>query len=103
MSHLSTIIERVKRRLEVYDKSDDPQAVYSDPLFEQSVINLMEYNAAWQDQTPQEAEESVRLYDKHRQFLKGKEMPSHEQRLERADIIRAAIHVGKMMETGDDE
>jgi hypothetical protein len=41
MSHLSTIMDRVKARAKLKD--------YSDPLFEQAVINLMEYIETWTD------------------------------------------------------
>ncbi len=97
MSHLSTIIERVNHREQVY--KDDKKGLYEDSLFEQSVINLMEYNEAWQDQTPHEVITAMKLYDKHRPMLKGKGMSSHAQRLIEADKIRKTLHVGIMSTT----
>jgi hypothetical protein len=86
MSHLSTIIYRVKRCIEQLG----PQAV-KEPLFEQAVINLMEYLEAWTDAEPEEREEAMTLYDEWRPKLYGRGMPSHRQRLREADVIRANI------------
>jgi len=63
MSHLSTIIQRVKNRLEVY--GGDPQEASRDSLFKQSINNLKEYQDAWKDYTPEEKKEADFLYDKH--------------------------------------
>lgn len=63
MSHLGTIIMRVKRKLEVYD--NDPQEASKDPLFRQAVKNLQEYQEAWNDQTQEEVKEADRLYARY--------------------------------------
>lgn len=84
MSHLSTIIERVKRRAEFQDREPDP-------MFEQAVINLMEYLDAWDDYTAEELNEALVLYDKYRPICTGKQMPSHVKRLEEADEIRIEL------------
>ena len=63
MSHLSTIILRVKRRLEVYD--NDPQEAAKDPLFRQAVRNLQEYQETWNNQTPEEVKEADELYARY--------------------------------------
>ena len=81
MSHLSTIISRVKRRVEIEDY---------DSLFEQAVINLMEYLESWYDVTDKERTEAIELYDKMRPKCSGKGMSSHK-RLKYADEIRGNI------------
>lgn len=81
MSHLSTIISRVKHG------SDD----LNSPIFEQAVINLMEYMGENGDYSPDEKREAVELYDKYRPLIKGAGMPSHKKRLHEADMIRGRI------------
>lgn len=86
MSHLSTIISRVKGK-EHYSEQD----LKEDILFEQAIINLMEYLKSWKDYTAEEKAEAIRLYDKHRNTISGNRMPSHRQRLKEADVIRAKV------------
>jgi len=63
MSHLSTIIRRVKHKLEVYKGSTE---IFSDPIFIQAIRNLEEYQQYWKDFTPDEkrkADELLRIYN----------------------------------------
>ena len=50
MSHLSTIIQRIKRTIET---EEDPM---DDPLMKQHVRNLREYPRLWDDATEEELE-----------------------------------------------
>jgi len=61
MSHLSTIINRVKNRLEEVYKGD-PKKAGKDSLFRQAVNNLSEYIESWDDFTEEEQEEADMLY-----------------------------------------
>jgi hypothetical protein len=61
MSHLSTIIHRVKRRLDEVYKGDVKRAA-QDSLWRQSIRNLREYQESWTDQTEEEITEANRLY-----------------------------------------
>ena len=81
MSHLSTLIRRVK--------SGEDHGY--GPVFEQAVINLMEYIILWDDHTKSEKFEAIQLYDLHRGKLTGKTMPSHLNRLVKTDEIRAGL------------
>lgn len=83
-SHLTTLIDRVKRRA-------THQNYARDPLFEQEVINLMEYQQTWSDYNEDEKAEATILYDKYRPELTGKAMPSHKERLATADAIRRSL------------
>ena len=85
MSHLSTLISRVKHHgVKEYFKSD--------PIFEQAVINLMEYLEGYPEEiTSEEKAEALELYDKHRDDIAGKLMPSHKKRLSQADEIRSGF------------
>lgn len=80
-SHLSTIIQRVKGRLTFQNREEDA-------IFEQAVINLMEYLGAWNDATKEEISKAIELYDKYRPELTGRGMPSHKARLKEADKLR---------------
>ena len=82
MSHLSTIIHRVKRRVEDNDLN---------AMFEQAIINLMEYIKAWDDYEDKEKKEAIELYDKYRFEASFDKMPSHKQRIKEADKIRGII------------
>ena len=84
MSHLSAVISRVKTRAGF----ENPQ---EDALFEQAVINLMEYLESWTDATETEKKDAIQLYDKFRPLIKGKGMPSHKDRLDNADLIRVSL------------
>lgn len=79
MSHLSTIISRVENR----DSADS--------LFEQAVINLMEYIKAWTDYSPEEKQKAIELFDKNRISINGSKLPSHPARLKEADLFRASL------------
>lgn len=70
MSHLSTIIFRVNRRLKEVYKGDEQKAAH-DSLWIESVKNLMEYQEAWKDQTPQEITQANQLYSKYSKYLKS--------------------------------
>jgi hypothetical protein len=62
MSHLSTIISRVRQKLDAY-RGDI--SVFQDPIFVQAIRNLKEYQEAWKDFTPEEkkkADELFRIY-----------------------------------------
>lgn len=61
MSHLSTLIYRVKRRLDEVYKGDVQRAA-QDSLWRQSIRNLREYQESWTDQTEEEITEANRLY-----------------------------------------
>ena len=84
MSHLSNVIHRVKSR----SKFSNPQ---QDGLFEQAIINLMEYLDTWTDATETEKKEAIQLYDQFRPLINGKGMPSHKDRLDNADLIRVGL------------
>jgi hypothetical protein len=58
MSHLSTIISRVRHKLEVYRGNEE---VFNDPIFVQAMRNLKEYQEAWKDFTPEEKEKADEL------------------------------------------
>jgi len=66
MSHLGTIIERVKRR--ALNCENDPDRLSADPLFSQSVTNLMEYMELWSDFTKDEESEAQRLFNLYREY-----------------------------------
>ena len=68
MSHLSTIISRVKHRLSIYNNNEIEAS--KDPLFLQAVRNLMEYN--YPDFTPDERKEADLLYSKYAKWLRVK-------------------------------
>lgn len=68
MSHLSTIIGRVKNRLEQVYKGDVKEAA-KDSLWQQSVRNLQEYQENWTDQTKEEVNEADELYARYSQYL----------------------------------
>lgn len=89
MSHLSTIIGRIRNKEMAYEQ--EPNELLNDTLFEQAIINLMEYMEYAKDVTAEERELAVILYDKYRPLLKGKGMPSHKQRLKDADKVRQVI------------
>jgi len=82
MSHLSTIINRVNHRVILQDYGS---------LFEQAVINLMEYIEAWTDATYGEIEEAKRLFDLHEGKVKANFPVSHKQRIAHAREIRASF------------
>ena len=58
MSHLSTIIDRVKRRMDSPDRAKDR-------LFIQSVCNLREYVLLWTNYTEEERKEAAILFIKY--------------------------------------
>jgi len=89
MSHLSTIISRVRHKVRVYN--NNLEEVSQDSIFEQAVINLMEYLKAWKDMSALEINEAKGLYDLYRPYLNDKGMPSHAQRLKEADTIRLGL------------
>jgi hypothetical protein len=68
-SHLTTIIGRLKHRLEV--AGGDPKKAGNDSFFRQSVRNLMEYQQAWTDFTKEEQKEADELYAKYSPYCKG--------------------------------
>lgn len=67
MSHLTTIIGRVKRRLALYE--GELNRAKDDPIFIQSVRNLNEYPGAFEDYTEEELKEAKELYEKYRSVL----------------------------------
>lgn len=71
MSHLSTIIARVKRRLGATYRGNEKAASESS-IWLQSIHNLKEYMEQWTDFTPEEAAEANALYAKYTQYLKHK-------------------------------
>ena len=62
-SHLSTIIQRVKNKVDSY--GEDKDGLVKDNLFKQAVWNLKEYQEAWDDYTLEEKKEADALYWKH--------------------------------------
>ena len=66
MSHLTTIINRVKHAEGVY--KDDFEGMTRDLMFRQSVANLREYQELWKDQTQEEVVEANRLYSLYGQY-----------------------------------
>lgn len=60
MSHLSTIINRVVKRLDVH--YCNILEASKDSLLKQSIRNLLEYQEAWSDFTEEEKEVADRLY-----------------------------------------
>ena len=69
-SHLSTIISRVKNKLNDVYKGDEKKASY-DKLWLQSIRNLDEYMRTWKDSyTSEEADEASDLYAKYAHWLK---------------------------------
>lgn len=66
MSHLTTIIGRAKRRIQV--NSED---LKDDSLFLQSICNLREYQQAWTDFTVEESLEAIDLFEKYKHLLIG--------------------------------
>lgn len=88
MSHLSTIIGRVKRDAERCD--------FDSPRFEQDLINLMEYVEAWTDYTPEEKEEAIRLFGELRSNLDvtKSQVPSHRMRIGQAFEIHDRLLKG---------
>lgn len=68
MSHLSTIINRVKRSEEKY--KNDRETMLRDILFHQHIANLYEYQESWQDQTAEEVKEANELFDKYYPMVK---------------------------------
>lgn len=69
MSHLSTIIHRVNRRLNEVYNGDDKKAA-GDSLWLQSVRNLKEYQESWRDQTSVEVAVANELYQNYSKYLK---------------------------------
>jgi len=65
MSHLSTIISRVKHREKMPN-------FLNDSLFWQSIVNLQEYQEAWNDFTKEEQEEADKLFTKYRDKMPKK-------------------------------
>jgi hypothetical protein len=82
-SHLTTIINRVKQRSGVTATGNE------DYLYEQAVINLMEYldNTSDMDASEEELLAALSLYELHRKNVTGKCAPSHQARLKHADAI----------------
>jgi hypothetical protein len=82
-SHLTTIINRVKHRAKVAAIGD------KDYLYEQAVINLMEYldNIPDTDASTEEVLDALQLYSQHRKNVTGECAPSHQERLKHADTI----------------
>jgi len=66
MSHLGTIIERVKRRAS--NLENNPDKLSDDPLFIQAVTNLMEYMELWSDFTNDEKIEAQRLFELYKEY-----------------------------------
>ena len=66
MSHLSTIISRVHKRLEV-----NPESIDKDSLFLQSVSNLKEYISYYSDFEIVEQLEADELFEKYKHLLIG--------------------------------
>ena len=66
MSHLTTIINRIKHAEEMY--KDDFKGMTKDLMFQQAVANLKEYQDAWTDQTQEEVIEADRLYSLYGQY-----------------------------------
>lgn len=89
MSHLSTLIHRVKGREEIKDYGS---------LYEQAVINLMEYADDGDDITPEELAEAKELYDTHRPRLTGTKTKSHKERIKDADRVRKEFEEVKSLE-----
>ena len=72
-SHLSTIISRVKNRLQDVYKGNEKEAA-KDSLWLQSIRNLQEYMETWPDQfTKEEQKEADELYVKYAQWLRVEE------------------------------
>lgn len=69
MSHLTTIIHRVERRLATY--GGDAEKAGEDPMFVQAVHNLQEYQQAWKDATPEEIRQADILYTKYIMYCGG--------------------------------
>ncbi len=77
MSHLSSIIDRVKHAANHGGESS---------RFEQALINLMEYIEAWTDYSHDEKEEAIELFGKYRNELDvtKTQVSSHRMRIGRA-------------------
>lgn len=60
MSHLTTLCERVERRLRMYGGKEEEAA--KSPIFRQEVRNLQEYQNEWDDFTEAEQVRADRLY-----------------------------------------
>ena len=88
MSHLSTVISRVRHKIRIYGNATDAA---QDSIFEQAVLNLMEYIKEWRDMSALEINEAKGLYDLYSPYLSGKGMPNHAQRLKEANIIRLGL------------
>jgi len=62
MSHLSTIIQRIKHHEKIPNFLEDD-------LFWQAIVNTQEYKKAWTDWTLGEEKEADRLYLKYKKFM----------------------------------
>lgn len=71
MTHLSTIIDRVKRREHIY--GEDIKGLLNDTIFHQNVANLYEYQENWTDATTEEKAEADKLFNKYYPLLKDKD------------------------------
>ena len=68
MSHLITIIQRVRNRLKV--SGGDPKKASKDPSFRDAVMNLKEFQEIWEGRaTQEEVTVANDLYNKYKGYL----------------------------------
>jgi hypothetical protein len=79
MSHLSTILNRIKRKMEHYRRFPAPSGLTTDPLFLRLISNTQEYQALWTDFTQEEADAANTLWERYKQYLKPEDQKSAEQ------------------------
>lgn len=77
MSHLSTILNRIKRKKEQF--RHNPTGLATDPLFLRLIRNTQEYQAMWTDYTGEEADTANKLWERYKQYLKPEEQKDVEQ------------------------
>lgn len=77
MSHLSTLINRIKRKKEQFRRSPDLLTI--DPLFLRLICNTQEYQAGWRDYTQEEADAANTLFERYKRYLKPEDQKNAEQ------------------------
>lgn len=90
MSHLSTILNRIKRKIEGY--RNNPEELTSDPFFLRLIANTQEYQAMWSDYTQEEADAANILWERYKKHLKPEYQKSAVQlRAEYSDEEKAEL------------
>lgn len=77
MSHLSTILNRIKRKKEQF--RHNPTGLITDPLFLRLIRNTQEYQAMWTDYTGEEADAANTFWERYKQYLKPEDQKNAEQ------------------------